>query len=67
MKYLNKYLPDALFLAGVLVVSYNFVRHTGLVLPSLEDDHTEKVLGIMLIAFAINIAVRRYFTKKNSE
>jgi hypothetical protein len=39
-------------------------------LPSLTSTEyftKYKVLGIMLIAFALDIVIRRYFTKKNSE
>ncbi|MCX6758999.1 MAG: hypothetical protein NT012_00290 [Candidatus Nealsonbacteria bacterium] len=73
IKYLNKYLPDILFLIGVWVASYNLLRPSQKVglLPSLPSlTHTEyfteyKVLGIMLIALALDIAIRRYSAKRN--
>jgi len=65
---IKKYLPDLLFLLGVLIVSYNFLR------PSYKSEfdrilnydqqlmeHKVQVLGIILVALAIDIAIRRYF------
>ena len=71
-KYLNKYLPDILFLTGVWIASYNLLRppeKRGLLppLPSLTyyEHFTEyKVLGIMLIALALDVSIRRYFSNK---
>lgn len=70
---IKKYLPDGLFLLGVLILSYNLFRQPvttkigGLPsLPSLSytDYFVEyKVLGIMLIALSVVIGIR-YFTKK---
>ena len=73
VKYSEKYLPDILFLFGVWISSYNLLRPPavrGLVMPSLSyaEHFTEyKVLGIILIALAVDIAVRRYFANRNSE
>jgi len=67
---IKKYLPDLLFLVGVLIVSYNFLR------PSYKSEfdrilnydqrsieHKVQVLGIILVALAIDIAIRRYFNR----
>lgn len=77
-KYLKKYLPDILFLFGVWISSYNLLRppvtyrFNPLGLPkltSLSLSYTEyftgyKVLGVMLIAIGIDIAIRRYSNSK---
>lgn len=66
----KKYLPDILFLSGIWIASYNFLRQPverGLALPDLTptDYFTEyKVLGIMLVALALNVVVRQYFANK---
>jgi len=65
-KILKKYLPDILFLTGTWILSYNLLKPAGFV-PVLFDYTQYKVLGIMLIAFAFDIAIRRYFAKRNSE
>jgi len=74
IKCLNEYIPDILFLIGVWVASYNLLRPPvvsgGLSLPSFTYTHTEyfteyKVVGIMLVVIALDIAIRRYFAKKN--
>lgn len=72
-KIIKKYLPDALFLIGVGIASYYLLcppieKNLLPKLPSLS--HTEyfteyKVLGIMLIALAIDIVIRRFFANKN--
>ena len=73
IKYLKKYSLDILFLTGVWITSYNLLRPSrelGLTLPSLtvtEYFTGYKVLGIMLIAIAIDIAIRRYLAKRNSK
>lgn len=68
MKFLLKYLPDAIFLIGVWITSYNILRppiEMGSISISFTDYHTEwKVLGIILIVISINITVRRYFANK---
>jgi len=63
---LKKYLPDILFLLGTWIISYNFLRPQK---SLLEIDLTRyytgyKVLGIMLIAIAIDIAIRKYISRK---
>ena len=71
-KYIRKYLPDILFLAGVGIASYNLLRPPKRIaapwefeLPSLTEYFTTyKVIGILLVALAIDIAIRRYFIKK---
>jgi len=72
IKCLNEYLPDILFLIGIWVASYNLLRQSvwkrGI--ETLSSTHTAyfteyKVLGIMLIAIAFDIAIRRYIIKKN--
>lgn len=67
---IKKYLPDSLFLLGVLILSYNLFREPRIKgFPSLPSlGHTNyfieyKVLGIMLIALSIVVGIR-YFTKK---
>jgi len=68
IKYLKKYLPDILFLGGIWIFSYNILR------PVTEWPNIDltnyftgyKVFGIMLIALALDIAIRRYFSKNNS-
>ncbi|MCK5466324.1 hypothetical protein KAI56_02385 [Candidatus Parcubacteria bacterium] len=70
---IKEYLPDILFIVGVYVFSYNFLRPTEttgiLKLKTVFTDyHTEeKVLGIVLIAIGIDIAVRRYISYKNKQ
>lgn len=65
---IKKYLPDGLFLLGVWITSYTFLRPTDI----LEKygigvtNYKYKILGIMLIALAFDVAIRRYFTKRNS-
>jgi CheY-like chemotaxis protein len=71
-KYLLKFLPDALFLLGVFILSCSLfrqpVRVNGLPkLPSTSHINyfTEyKVLGVMLIALSIVIGIRYYIKKK---
>jgi len=72
---IKKYLPDGLFLFGTWITSYAFLR------PVLDPasiilakygiggiaNYKYKILGIMLIALALDIAIRRYFAKRNSE
>ena len=70
---IKEYLPDILFITGVYIVSYNVLRpieKTGILkLKTVYIDyHTnEKVLGIVLIAVGIDIAVRRYISYKNKQ
>ena len=75
IKYIKEYLPDILFLIGLWIASYNLLRppqtRGGIYMPSL-GGYTEhftgyKVLGIILIALALDITIRRYFTKRNNE
>jgi len=63
---IKKYFPDILFLTGTWILSYNLLRPAGFV-PVVFDYTQYKVLGIMLIALAIDIAIRRYLSKRNSE
>lgn len=69
-KYLVKYLPDTLFLTGVWIATHNLLRspvETSLVDRVRSRDLIGyKGLGIMLIALALDIAVRRYFARKSS-
>ena len=75
MSKIKKYLPDALILFGVWLLSYNLLREPvtigGIKLnPSFfsnraTDYHTEwKVFGILLIALGIDVILRRYLKKK---
>lgn len=78
LKLFIKYFPDILFLIGVLIASYNILKPPRVVkygllpeLPTLSgiyiEDYTNyKVLGIILVAIAIDIAVRRYFLERTS-
>jgi len=69
---IKEYYIDLLFLVGVFIVSYNILRPPikhGLGLSSLNFSWTEyftgyKVFGIMLIAIAVDVAIRRYFKHK---
>lgn len=62
-----KYLPDILFILGIAIVSYYFIKpqETGLKIKSIyQSDYTEmKVLGIILITLALDIALRRKYFK----
>ena len=67
---IKEYLPDILFIAGVYIFSYNVLRPSSIeqMYSFLDYDYTnEKVLGIVLIAIGIDIAVRRYISYKNKQ
>ncbi len=62
---IKKYIPDILILIGIYVFSYNLLRPTEIV--NLDRDFTgEKVIGLMLVALGIDIAIRVYFNRKNN-
>lgn len=75
IKILKKYLPDILFLVGVWITSYSSLKPPvyvgGISIPDMvgytEHATWYQVLGIMLIALALDIAIRRYSAKRNSE
>jgi len=62
----KKYLPDLLFLLGVWIASYGFLIPPRSPLSlNFTDYHTdEKVWGIMLVALAADIFIRRYISKR---
>lgn len=67
---IKKYLPDFIILIGIYMASYNLLRPVttggleGLLRNINTNYHTDgKVLGIMLIAIGIDIAIRRYLRK----
>jgi len=66
---IKEYLPDILFITGVYIFSYNILRPVVSFFEiDLDPDYTnEKVLGIVLIAVGIDIAVRRYISYKNKQ
>jgi uncharacterized membrane protein (DUF441 family) len=66
--YLIKYIPDVSFLIGSLVLSYAILTpvRTGKVLgiSNVDEIRNCKIFGIMLIAFAVVITIRRCFAKR---
>lgn len=66
-KLIIKYLPDIIIIVGIWIFSYNLLRPVTRSFNS-DNQHTEyKVLGIILIAIGINIAIRKYFNSKNDK
>ncbi len=69
--FIQNYLADIITLVGIIMLSYNIFRpptKSGVILPNLTttDYHTEwKVLGIVLVALGIDIAIRKYLQSKN--
>ena len=65
-----KYLPDIMIFLGIFIVTYSKFAPRGIVVRSFPEAPISwelRVAAIMLIAVGINIAIRRYFSKRNSE
>ncbi|MDD2935492.1 MAG: hypothetical protein PHX25_03410 [Candidatus Pacebacteria bacterium] len=62
-KIIGKYYPDMLILIGIYILSFFlFLKPRSPLSIDLNNYYTEeKVLGVMLISFGINILIRRYF------
>jgi len=74
---IKEYLPDIIIIVGVWMFSYNVLRPSEIIggldldldlFEGYTDHYTEwKVLGIVLIAIGIDIAIRRYISYKNKQ
>lgn len=66
-KLIIKYLSDIIIIVGIWIFSYNLLRPVTRGFGYV-NQHTEyKVLGIILIAVGINMAIRKYFNSKNDK
>jgi hypothetical protein len=70
MKKIIQYLPDVIIIIGVGILSYNmFLPETstfGFDFPLVDHHVGGKVLGVLLIATGIDIAMRRYLRSKKN-
>jgi len=70
---IKKYLPDIIIIIGLGILSYNVFRPSverGILLHDFyyTNYHTGgKVLGIILIAMGIDIAIRRYIKYRENK
>jgi len=69
-KSIIKYLPDFLIIIGIALLSYNLFRPVeeqgpfSLSLTNTENHTDYKVLGVVMVAIGIDIAVRRIMKKQ---
>src|SRR3989344_8196977 len=66
MRFIRRYLPDALLLAGVFILSVSTFRQScnlGSFLPTCSEPKWPEIIGAMLVVFAIDVMVRRFFAR----